>query len=117
MANTLGPETVAVNCLPIRTGLITKIFVTSDIVTFLVGPLSPPALPRPVRWKLLRSRLYTLQIQAAGSGAAAAGGNVAKIGHWAALVGLAIQLVSFSVYCVLLVLFGLRVWALPWNDT
>jgi hypothetical protein len=34
---------------------------------------------------------------------------VAKIGHWAALVGLAIQLVSFSVYCVLLVLFGLRV--------
>lgn len=83
MANSLGPDTVAANCLLLRTSLITKIFVTSDIVTFLV--------------------------QAGGSGLQATGGSTATIGHNVALAGLIVQLVSFGSYCVLLFVFAFRV--------
>lgn len=78
MANHLGAQ----DCLLIRTSLITKLFVSCDVVTFL--------------------------LQAAGSGSQVAGGSFAKIGHYIALAGLIAQLVSFALFCVLLVVFGMR---------
>lgn len=61
IANALGPETVARDCLPIRTTKIAKIFVTIDIVTFV--------------------------LQLSGSGMSIQDGNMGKLGKWIALVG------------------------------
>jgi hypothetical protein len=61
IANALGPDTIARDCLPIRTTRIAKIFVTVDIITFIV--------------------------QLAGSGLSIQDGTAGKIGMWTALVG------------------------------
>jgi hypothetical protein len=61
IADALGPDTIARDCLPIRTTRIAKIFVTVDIITFIV--------------------------QLAGSGLSIQDGTAGKIGMWTALVG------------------------------
>jgi hypothetical protein len=58
------------------------------------------------------SDIVTFLVQAGGSGLQASGGNISKYGHWIALVGLIVQLVSFAGYCILLVFFGFRVYVL-----
>ncbi|GAA5884684.1 hypothetical protein JCM6882_005349 [Rhodosporidiobolus microsporus] len=76
-------EDVVKQCLFLPIRFIVKLFVWFDVVTFFV--------------------------QAAGGGASAGGGEIAKIGPKIALVGLIVQLVSFGLFTVLLVVFAYRV--------
>ncbi|GAA6002014.1 hypothetical protein JCM10207_003038 [Rhodosporidiobolus poonsookiae] len=82
LADSLG-EDVAKSCLLIRSSRITKIFVTSDVVTFF--------------------------LQASGGGMSAASSEMAKWGPKIALFGLGVQLVCFLGFCVILGVFAIRV--------
>ncbi|GAA6031804.1 hypothetical protein JCM8097_001998 [Rhodosporidiobolus ruineniae] len=82
LADAMGPN-VAQRALFIRSSLITKLFVTSDIVTFL--------------------------LQAGGGGMSAASSSMAKYGPKVALVGLFIQLICFLLFCTLFLVFVYRV--------
>ncbi|GAA5825307.1 hypothetical protein JCM5353_005613 [Sporobolomyces roseus] len=70
------------SALFIRASLIVTIFVGADVFTFF--------------------------LQASGGGLSATEGN-ADIGHTIALIGLGTQLAFFSLYCILLLVFGIRV--------
>ncbi|GAA5821316.1 hypothetical protein JCM11251_004567 [Rhodosporidiobolus azoricus] len=76
-------EDVVKNCLFLPIRFIVKFFVWVDVITFL--------------------------IQAAGGGASAGGGKIAEVGPHIALAGLIVQLVSFGLFMVLLVVFAFRV--------
>jgi hypothetical protein len=54
------------------------------------------------------SDIVTFLVQASGSSMQAIG-SLSSIGHDLAMAGLIIQLVSFGLYCVLLVYFAFRV--------
>ncbi|GAA6017618.1 hypothetical protein JCM11491_005303 [Sporobolomyces phaffii] len=72
----------AESALFIRASRVVRIFVWSDVFTFF--------------------------LQAAGGGLSASKGS-ADTGHKIALVGLALQLVSYGLFCCLLIIFGTRV--------
>ncbi|KAF8147932.1 RTA1 like protein-domain-containing protein [Mycena galopus ATCC 62051] len=78
-------EEVAERCLPIRRSRITKIFVWSDVTTFLV--------------------------QSGGGGLTAMRNNIslAKLGTKVALVGLVLQALSFGLFTIVLIIFARRV--------
>ncbi|KAE9395557.1 RTA1-domain-containing protein [Gymnopus androsaceus JB14] len=83
LANSLG-RTVADNCLLLPSTRITKIFVWSDVITFL--------------------------IQAVGGALSTSGkSSSVKVGEKVALVGLSLQLVSFVGFTLILIVFGLKV--------
>ncbi|BGP14631.1 hypothetical protein JCM10213_002201 [Rhodosporidiobolus nylandii] len=82
LAQAMGPEVVK-SCLFLPISLVVKLFVWSDVVTFLM--------------------------QAAGGGLSATDGKGAEIGPKIALIGLVIQLVSFALFTLLLIVFALRV--------
>ncbi|GAA5855470.1 hypothetical protein JCM8547_007845 [Rhodosporidiobolus lusitaniae] len=82
LAVAMGPEVVK-SCLFLPIRLIVKLFVWCDVITFLV--------------------------QAAGGGASAGSGEIAKVGPKIALVGLIIQLVFFGMFTLLLIVFAYRV--------
>ncbi|GAA6031683.1 hypothetical protein JCM8097_001932 [Rhodosporidiobolus ruineniae] len=82
LAVSMGPEVVQ-TCLFLPIRLIVKLFVWCDVITFLV--------------------------QAAGGGASAGNGEIAKVGPKIALVGLIVQLVSFGLFTCLLLVFAYRV--------
>ncbi|BGP23357.1 RTA-like protein [Rhodotorula toruloides] len=82
LARALGDD--AIKCLFIRPTLISKVFVTSDIITFL--------------------------LQAAGGGMSAGNSDsMRKVGPKLALVGLILQLISFGIFTLLLLVWGVRV--------
>ncbi|BGP01328.1 hypothetical protein RTG_01198 [Rhodotorula toruloides ATCC 204091] len=82
LARALGDE--ATNCLFIRPTLISKLFITSDVITFL--------------------------LQASGGGMSAGNSDgMRKLGPKLALVGLILQLISFGIFTLLLLVWGLRV--------
>ncbi|KAF8176608.1 RTA1 like protein-domain-containing protein [Mycena galopus ATCC 62051] len=78
-------EEVAERCLPIRRSRITKIFVWSDVTTFL--------------------------LQSGGGGLTATKNNVslAKLGTDIALVGLVLQALSYGLFTIVLIIFARRV--------
>lgn len=84
LATSLG-EDVSARCLLIRRSLLVKIFLGADILTFL--------------------------IQAGAGGMAASGGNedMAKYSEWGMLGGLALQVITFALFTVTLIHFGLGV--------
>lgn len=82
LAASLGQE-ITDRCLLIRSSLVVKIFVTSDVCVFL--------------------------LQAAGGGMSAIGGSTAQIGDKIGLIGLIIQVISYGLFSVLLVVFAIRV--------
>ncbi|GAA5967414.1 hypothetical protein JCM11641_000541 [Rhodosporidiobolus odoratus] len=82
LAVSMGPDVVK-SCLFLPIGVVVKLFVWSDVITFLM--------------------------QAAGGGLSATTGEGAKIGPKIALVGLIIQLVSFGLFTLLLIIFAYRV--------
>ncbi|KAJ7775943.1 hypothetical protein DFH07DRAFT_731967 [Mycena maculata] len=81
LAYTLN-EKVRRRCLPIRPRYIVRLFVGSDISTFLLQ-----------RW---------------GGGLTAIGGSVGNIGDKISMFGLCLQFVSFAIFTVLLLHFGWR---------
>ncbi|KAF9020694.1 RTA1 like protein-domain-containing protein [Rhodocollybia butyracea] len=81
LANSLGRD-IADDCLLISSRRITKIFVWSDVITF---------------W-----------IQAAGGGLSAEA-SLSKVGTDIAMAGLILQLISYSLFTLLLVMFGFKV--------
>ncbi|GHJ90211.1 hypothetical protein NliqN6_6613 [Naganishia liquefaciens] len=79
LATHLGEE----RCLFIKSRIIVRLFVWSDIVTFL--------------------------FQAAGGGMASAGGSIASTGETISLVGLIAQACSFTLFTLLLTVFGMKI--------
>ncbi|KAJ6596360.1 RTA1 like protein-domain-containing protein [Mycena vulgaris] len=75
-------ETTRRRCLPIRPTRIVKLFVGSDITTFV--------------------------LQGCGGGLTAIGGSIANVGDKISMFGLSLQLLSFAIFTVLLLNFGLR---------
>lgn len=75
-------EDIATDCLILPARRLVKLFVISDISTFL--------------------------IQAAGGGMSAIA-SIEKVGEKIALAGLILQLVSFFSFTVVLIIFGFRV--------
>ncbi|GAA5855451.1 hypothetical protein JCM8547_007835 [Rhodosporidiobolus lusitaniae] len=82
LAIAMGPEVVK-DCLFLPIRVIVKLFVWCDVITF---------------W-----------IQGGGGGLSAERGKIAEIGPKIALVGLIIQLVSFGLFTLLLIVFAYRV--------
>lgn len=81
----LGSD-VTSRCLLLRANLIAKLYVASDIITFL--------------------------IQAAGGAMTASGQNnpsMGEIGEKVSMVGLSLQCAAFASYTAILLLFGYRV--------
>ncbi|KAJ7511903.1 RTA1 like protein-domain-containing protein [Mycena galericulata] len=81
LANTLD-QIVRRRCLPIRTTYIVRLFVGSDITTFI--------------------------LQGCGGGLTAIGGSLANVGATISMFGLSLQLLSFATFTVLLLNFGWR---------
>ncbi|KAI5449232.1 hypothetical protein NCC49_005211 [Naganishia albida] len=79
LATHLGEE----RCLFIKSRIIVRLFVWSDVVTFL--------------------------FQAAGGGMASAGGSIATTGEKISLVGLVAQACSFGLFTILLLVFGFKI--------
>jgi hypothetical protein len=104
LAVSMGPDVVK-NCLFLPIGVIVKLF---------VFVLLPPFLPsfhsvfRLCSW----CDVITFVVQAAGGGASATKGDFAKIGPKIALAGLIIQLVSFGLFTLLLLIFAYRVFVI-----
>lgn len=82
LAESLG-EDVSARCLLIRRTRLVKIFLAADVVTFFV--------------------------QAGAGGMAASGGdaNMAKYAEWSMLGGLALQVITFALFSIILGHFGL----------
>lgn len=82
ISHALGPE-IADKCLLVSSSRIVKIFIWSDVVTFL--------------------------LQMSGGGMGAIAGNIAKLGQKISVVGLVLQLISFAFFTVVILVFGWRV--------
>ncbi|GAA6002139.1 hypothetical protein JCM10207_003094 [Rhodosporidiobolus poonsookiae] len=82
LAVSMGPDVVK-SCLFLPIGIIVKLFVWVDVITFL--------------------------LQAAGGGASAGDGKIQEIGPLIAFAGLVVQLASFALFTLLLLVFAFRV--------